>query len=62
MLVCTNVFPMCIKSIRPMVKTKEGAKGAAKPFHIVVNSIARVLFPQKDDKTGMGHGGGTWHQ
>lgn len=45
-----------------MVKTQEGAKGAAKPFHIVVNSIARALFPQKYDKTGVVRGGGTWHQ
>lgn len=30
-----------------MVKTQQGGRGAAKPFHIVVNSISCALFHQK---------------
>lgn len=30
-----------------MVKTQEGAKRAAKPFHLVVNSMSCALFPKK---------------
>jgi len=46
-LVCADMVLMSLQSTRTTVKTKQGGRWSAKPFHIVVNSISCALFPKK---------------